>query len=99
MKLPGVVKHWQRKNLLHFGPVSLDTGCDEVRALQNAPVPAGMTVALRALISYHVTANFSGLLDSNFISIENFCSGHNSVPPKVWIALKTVVIHYTQATE
>lgn len=37
MKLPGVVKHWQRKNLLHFGPVSLDTGCDEVRALQNAP--------------------------------------------------------------
>lgn len=61
--------------------------------------PAGMTVALRALISYHVTANFSGLLDSNFISIENFCSGHNTVPPKVWIALQTVVIHYTQATE
>lgn len=56
-------------------------------------------MALRALISYHVTANFSGLLDSNFISIENFCSGHNTVSPKVWIALKTVVIHYTEATE
>lgn len=58
-----------------------------------------MTVALSGLISCLVTANFSGLLDSNFISIENFCSGHDTVPPKLWMALQTVVIHYTQTTE